>query len=171
MSGVMVYGALALTGTAVLQSTVLRFVEIAGVAPDLVLVMLVFLANKNGIMTGQVTGFVGGVVLDVMGLAPLGFYALLYTAIGALFGLTRGKIFVDPIFLPVVLSVVAMIVKGVLAVIVAGVFAIEAVQGQVFTSGYLIELAYTGLVGPVLFGLLGFIPWLQPDRRRGELTP
>lgn len=170
MSGVAVYGVLVIAGTAILQSTVLRFMEIAGAIPDLVLVMLVFLANKNGVMTGQVTGFVGGVVLDLMGLSPLGFYALIYTVLGALFGLTRGKMFVDPIFLPVLLTVVAILIKALLAVVVAGLFAIETVQGQVFTSGYLVELAYSGLIGPVVFALLGFAPWLQPDRRRGELS-
>jgi len=170
MSGVAVYGSLVMAGLAVLQSTVLRFVEIAGVSPDLILIVLIFLANKNGTMTGQVSGFVGGIVVDFMGLAPLGFYALIYTLIGALFGMTRGKMFVDPIFIPVILAVVAMLLKGIIALIVATLFSIAAVHGRVFTSSFLIEIAYTGLVAPVVFGLLGTIPWLQPDRRRGELS-
>jgi rod shape-determining protein MreD len=170
VSVTLLYGALILGGFAVLQSTVLQFLEIAGVAPDLVLVGLLFLANKNGVMTGQLCGFAGGLVLDVLGLAPLGFYALLYTVIGAVFGLTRGKMFVDPIFIPVILSVVAMIAKGLLALLVAGLFSVAAIEGQVFASGYLIETAYTALVGPVLFGLMGLAGWLQPDRRRGEIV-
>ncbi len=170
MSAVTLYGSLVLAGIAVLQSTVLRFVEIAGVSPDLILIVLIFLANKNGTMTGQVSGFVGGLVVDSMGLAPLGFYALIYTLIGALFGMTRGKMFVDPIFIPVILAVVAMILKGLIALIIATLFSIEAVQGRLFSSSYLIEIVYTGLIGPVMFGLLGMISWLQPDRRRGELS-
>lgn len=170
MSGVALYGSLVLAGLAVLQSTALSFVEIAGGSPDLILIVLIFLANKNGTMTGQVSGFVGGIVLDFIGLAPLGFHALIYTLIGAMFGITRGKMFVDPIFIPVILAVVAMILKGLFALIVATLFSIGAVQGHLFTSSYLIEIVYTGLVGPVVFGLLGMIAWLQPDRRRGELT-
>ncbi|MFW6312989.1 MAG: rod shape-determining protein MreD [Spirochaetota bacterium] len=170
MSGVALYGALVMAGLAVLQSTVLRFVEIAGVSTDLILIVLIFLANKNGAMTGQVSGFVAGVILDLMGLAPLGFYALIYTLLGALFGITRGKMFVDPLFIPVILSVVAMVLKGLVALLVAALFSIAAIQGRLFASSYLIEIVYTGLVGPVVFGLLGMIPWLQPDRRRGELA-
>ena len=168
MTHAALYGGLLIATTAVLQSTLLRFLEIAGVAPDLVLVMVVFLANKNGKMVGQVTGFAGGVVLDVMGLAPLGFYALIYTVLGALFGVTRGKMFVDPIFMPVALTVVAALIKALVALLVGGLFAIAAVRETVFSSSYLIEIAYTGLLGPVVFALLGLVGSLQPDRRKGE---
>jgi rod shape-determining protein MreD len=167
MTAVAVFGGLVMAGAAVLQSTFLRFVEIAGVAPDLVLIVLVFLANKNGSMPGQTAGFAAGVVLDVMGLAPLGFYALIYTVLGALFGISRGKMFVDPIFIPVLLAVVAMVIKAVLALLIGAFFSLDGPSGQIFTSGYLIEIAYTGLVAPMLFGVLGAAPWLQPDRRRG----
>lgn len=168
MTHAALYGGLVIAATAVLQSTLLRFVEIAGIAPDLVLVLVVFLANKNGKMIGQVVGFAGGVILDVMGLAPLGFYALIYTVLGALFGMTRGKMFVDPIFMPVALTVVASLIKALVALIVGGLFAIDAVRETVFSPAYLIEIAYTGLLGPVLFALLGLAGGLQPDRRRGE---
>jgi rod shape-determining protein MreD len=170
MSGPTLYGALVMVGIAVLQSTVLRFVEIAGTAPDLVLIALVFLANKNGRMTGQIAGFVGGVTLDVMGLAPLGFYALIFTLLGAIFGATRGKMFVDPIFIPVLLAVVTMVLKALLALLIAALFGVSAVSGRVFTTSYLLEIVYTGLLGPVVFGLLGTAGWLQPDRRRGEMV-
>lgn len=170
MTGIALYGGLVMAGIAVLQSTLLRFVEIAGVAPDLVLVVLVFLANKNGSMTAQLAGFAAGVVLDVMGLAPLGFYALIYTVIGSIFGITRGKMFVDPIFIPVLLAVVAMLVKALLALLLGSLFSIEALLGQVFTSAYLIEIAYTGLAAPVAFALLGLASFLQPDRRRGGVV-
>jgi hypothetical protein len=60
-----------------------------------------------------------------------------------------------------------MIVKGILAWLVAALFSIDALQGQIFTARYLIEIGYSALLCPVLFGLLGIAPWLQPDRRRG----
>ncbi|MFP4113186.1 MAG: rod shape-determining protein MreD [Spirochaetota bacterium] len=170
MTATALYGSLVIGAVAVLQSTVLRFVEIAGVSPDLVLIIVIFLANKNGSMTGQVAGFVAGAVLDMLGLAPLGFHALVFTLLGALYGLTRGKMFVDPIFVPVIMTVVAMLLKAAIALIVAALFAIESVSAQVFSSRYLIEIAYTGLLGPLVFGLLGFVRRLQPDRRRGEIV-
>lgn len=167
MTAIALYAGLVMAGTAVLQSTLLRFVEIAGVAPDLVLIVVIFIGHRNGVMPAQLSGFVAGVVLDVLGLAPLGFYALIYTVIGALFGITRGKVFVDPIFIPVVLAVIAMLIKALLALLIGAFFSIQGVSGEVFASGYLLEIGYTGLVAPVLFGVLGTASWLQADRRRG----
>lgn len=167
MTAIALYGALVMAATAVLQSTLLRFIEIGGVAPDLVLIVLIFIGNRNGVMPAQVAGFVAGVVLDVLGLAPLGFYALVYTVIGAVYGVTRGKMFVDPIFIPVVLAVVAMLVKALLALLLGALFSIPGISREVFASSYLIEIVYTGLAAPVLFGALGMVSWLQVDRRRG----
>ena len=169
MTSVTLYGSLAMIGITVLQSTLLRFVEIAGVAPDLVLIVLIFVANRNGSMTGQITGFVAGVVLDLVGLSPLGFHAVIYTLIGALFGVTRGKMFVDPIFTPVILALVAMVMKGLLALLISVLFSTVSVRGQLFSSAYAIEMIYTALLGPLAFGLLGTAHWLQPDRRRGDM--
>ena len=170
MTQAVLFGSLVIGAIAVLQSTVLRFTEIAGIAPDLVLVIVVFLANKNGTMTGQLTGFFGGLALDVMGLSPVGFYALMYTLIGALFGMTRGKMFVDPIIMPIALAVAALMIKGLLAVLVAAVFAIGTIHSQVFSPGYLLEIGYTGLLAPIVFAILGMMRRLQPDRRRGEIA-
>ncbi len=169
MTPTVIYGSLLIGAVAVIQSTVLRFTEIAGVAPDLVLIIVVFTANKNGTMTGQLVGFFGGLVLDMMGLAPLGFHALIYTLIGALVGITRGKMFVDPIFLPVVLALAGQVLKAVFALPIAGVFALSSVHTHVFSTRFLVETAYTGLLGPVVFAILGMIRQLQPDRRRGEI--
>lgn len=161
--------AIAVAGTiAVLQSTVLRFTSIAGIQPDLVLIVVVFVANKNGPMLGQLAGLGAGVVLDVMGLSPLGFYALIYTVIGAIYGTTKGKMFVDPIFMPVILALVALFMKGGVGIALAGLYGIDGVVRSVFSTSYLIELGYTSLISPLLFGMLGLVRPLRPDRRRGE---
>ena len=168
MSGVIALSVGLMAGVAVLQSTVLGFVAIAGVQPDLVVVVLAFVANKNGSMVGQLAGLGAGIVLDLMGLAPLGFYALIYALLGAAFGVTRGKVFVDPIFVPVLFAVVAVIIKGLFAAGIAGVFGVTGVVPRVFSTTYLIELGYTAILAPVFFGLLRLVRPLQPERRRGE---
>lgn len=160
-----VIGIALMAGVAVLQSTVLQFVSIVGVQPDLVLVILVFFANANGSMEGQLAGFGAGIVLDVMGLSPLGFYALLYALLGALFGITRGKMFVDPILMPIVLLTIAVLVKALLGVVIAGLFGVPGIALRVFSTDYLIELGYTVLISPVLFGILRLIRPIRVDRR------
>ncbi len=155
-------------GIAVLQSTVLQFASIAGIQPDLALIVIVYAANKNGSMTGQLAGLGAGIVLDVLGLSPLGFYALIYAVIGAVYGATKGKMFVDPIFMPVLFALVAVLMKGILGIGVAGLYGIDGVVGRVLSTSFLIELGYTAVLSPVLFGLLSLIRPLQPERRRGE---
>ncbi len=155
-------------GVAVLQSTVLQFASIAGIQPDLVLIVTVYAANKNGTMTGQLVGLGAGVVLDVMGLSPLGFYALIYAVIGAVYGTTKGKMFVDPILMPVLFALVAVLIKGILGIGLAGLYGIDGVVGRVLSTPFLIELGYTALVSPVLLGLLSLVRPLRPERRRGE---
>jgi len=169
MSGGVIAIAVAIAGVvAVAQSTVLQFASIAGVQPDLVLIIVVYVANRNGSMTGQLAGLGAGIVLDLMGLSPLGFYALIYAVIGAAFGITRGKMFVDPVFLPVLFSVVGLLAEVLLALLLSGLFGIEGVSARVFSADFLIEVGYTAVLAPVFFGLLKLISPLRPDRRRGE---
>jgi rod shape-determining protein MreD len=165
--GATALAALIMGGFAVLQSTLLDAVAIAGVIPDLTLVVLVYVAHKNGSMMGQLVGFLGGMALDFMSLSPLGLYALTGTIIGFLFGITRGKMFVDPIFMPIIMVVVATLIKGIVLALTGALFDISYVT-PFLSSNYLIELAYSSLVAPVIFALLGIIVVLQADRRRGE---
>lgn len=168
IGGIVALSVVLMALVAVLQSTILQFASIAGVQPDLVLIVLVFIANRNGSLIGQLAGLGAGVVLDVIGLSPLGFFALVYTIVGALYGVTRGKMFVDPVFMPVIFAIVGLVVKGLLGVALAGIFGISGVASRVFSTAYLIELGYTAVLAPVLFGLLKLVGPLQPERRRGE---
>lgn len=165
-----IWGSILAGSLAVLQSTLLRFVAIAGVQPDLVLIVVIFLANKNGSMVGQLVGFIAGTVLDAIGLAPLGFYALIYTVTGAAFGLTRGKMFLDPVFLPLLFGLVAVLAKGLVGLAVATLFSIDPVSARLFSGRFLIEIGYTAILVPVLFGVLGLVKALQPDPRKGEVV-
>jgi len=155
-------------GVAVLQSTVLQFASIAGVRPDLVLVVVVYVANKNGAMTGQLAGLGAGIILDVIGLSDLGFYALIYAVCGGAYGTTKGKMFIDPIFMPVLLAVVALLLKGILAAALAGLYGIQGVFSSILSTQYLIELGYTAVVSPVFFFFLNLVGPLRLERRRGE---
>jgi rod shape-determining protein MreD len=157
------------TALSIAQSTVFSFIELLGAHPDLMLITVIFVANRNGMMTGQLVGFVGGAVLDSIGLAPFGFYAAIYTIVGALFGVTRGKVFVDPVLMPIVFGVVATLLKGVVAAVISGLFGLDAVQATLFSSTYWVELGYTAILSPIAFALLSMLKSIQPDVRRSEV--
>ena len=77
---------LLLLGAAVLlQTTLLPFVAIRGVKPDLALIILVFVSIRKGAMTGQISGFAAGIMEDFLSLSPLGFHAFFRTCVGFFF--------------------------------------------------------------------------------------
>jgi len=92
---------------ALLQSTVLARISFFDVIPDLALCVLVFSAYVNGTMTGQVSGFLSGLFVDFLSMAPLGMSSLIRTLIGALVGLFKDSLFLGYVVMPIILCTVA----------------------------------------------------------------
>lgn len=151
----------------VLQSTLLHWVAVRGVIPDLGLIVLVFVAIRRGSMTAQLSGFASGVVEDVLSLSPLGFHAFIRTVVGFLYGLTEGSIFVDPILMPVILIIIATLFKALISSLLVAFLSIPAEGFGVFAGPLWIELGYNAVLAPFLFGLLGLLKSLKPrDKER-----
>jgi rod shape-determining protein MreD len=151
----------------VLQSTLLHRVALRGVKPDLALIILVFTAVRRGSMTGQVAGFASGILEDLLSLSPVGFHALTRTLIGFLFGRMEGNIFLDPILMPLLLTVIATVLKGLVASIAVALFAIAAPGFRVFAGPLWIEVGYNAFLAPFVFALLGLVKALKPrDKER-----
>jgi rod shape-determining protein MreD len=130
-------------------------VAIAGVKPDLALVILVFAAYTAGPVVGEVSGFAVGLVQDFMSLPPLGFYALVRTLLGFFVGRLQGSLVTGPVVLPVILVVGGTFLHGAL------VWLLGALLGDTMPfladRGFWIEAAYNGVLAPIVFALLGRI--------------
>lgn len=149
----------------VLQSTLLHWVAIRGVIPDLGLIILVFVAIRRGSMTAQLSGFATGVVEDFLSLSPLGFHAFIRTLVGFLYGLTVGSIFVDPILMPVILTIIATLFKALISSVLVSFLSIPAEGFSVFTGPLWIEMGYNAVLAPFLFALLGLFKVLKPQKK------
>jgi rod shape-determining protein MreD len=138
----------------VLQSTLLSRLAIHHAVPDLALGILVFCAYVNGTMTGQLTGFFSGLLLDFLSSAPLGLNMLIRTLIGAAGGRMNGTFFLDGIFLPMALCAGATALKAVLYFVLSLLFS-GAVPAYTLTGPELwVELLLNTVTAPFLFGLL-----------------
>jgi rod shape-determining protein MreD len=158
--------AVLLAAAVILQSTALEYVAIGGVKPDLALIMLVFVAVRGGPMAGQVSGFVSGLVQDFLSLPPLGMSALVRTTIGLIYGRLQGALAAGSVLAPVLLVLLATVMKGALLWVAASLLA-PAFRLRL-TTGSLIELGYNSLLAPLVFAGLGRIKALQePDRKEG----
>ncbi len=148
---------------AIAQTVFLDIIAIAGVTPDLVLLVLVCLAQRQGPINGQLTGLCAGLIEDFTSLSPLGFHSLLRLTIGFVSGLTHNKMFVDPIFVPIILVAAATVFKWLFAALIAGVFGVD-MAAIVFSRVFFIELGYNAVLAPVVFALLTLI---GPRPQRG----
>ena len=154
----MFFPGLILCAAVLLQSTLGSWIAIAGVKPDLALVILIFAAQKRGSMTGQITGFFSGLLEDLLSLSPLGFHALMKSVIGYIYGFFKGNIFVDPLIAPIILTVIGTIGKGLIAGIIGLIFVIPAARFGQFIGKIWIEIIYNAVLAPFVFALLRVIP-------------
>jgi len=139
---------------AILQSTLIGLIPFFKVMPDLALCILIYSAYVNGAMTGQVSGFLSGLLLDFLSAAPLGMNCLVRTLIGALAGVFKGAFFLDIILMPVILCATATLLKAFIVLILNLIMG-PAIPVYSLTSSVLwIELGLNCLCAPLLFFLL-----------------
>lgn len=162
---VYIAGVLLIAGVAVIQTNLLQAVAILSARPDLLLILITFLSNKNGPAVGQGAGAISGLLQDLLSLSPLGFYTLVHTVIGFLYGFSKGNVFLDGVIFPMILVALATILKGFLFVTTAFIFGIEGVISQVFSNSFLVEILYNAALAPIVYGILGRMKWLLLDYR------
>ena len=152
------------TVAVVLQSTLLPNFALYQAIPDLVLCIVVFVAYVNGSMTGQISGFFSGLLLDFMSSSPLGLNCLVRTIIGALAGIKKGAFFLDIFLLPVILCGLATLVKAAVFFILFLIFP-GFVKTYHLTEPVLwVELGMNCLSAPILFFILKRIKLLRMER-------
>ncbi|GHV18278.1 rod shape-determining protein MreD [Spirochaetia bacterium] len=149
----------------ILQSTLLSHLAVYHAVPDLALGILVFSAYVNGSMTGQLTGFFSGLLLDFLSAAPLGLNALVRTLIGAAAGLMNGTFFLDVLFLPMALCAGATLLKAALVFVLHLLFPGAIPAYALFDLTLWVELLLNTLTAPFLFGLLKLFNTLLVGRR------
>lgn len=137
----------------IIQSTLFEFISINGVKPDLALILLVFISLRKGQRPGQTAGFITGLIEDFLSLpVTLGYYAAIKGIIGFLFGKFKGRMFIGPIFMPVVIILVATFIKYLLAAIFSFFFSVG--EPGFFSFRLLIEIIFNCLLAPLVYRFL-----------------
>lgn len=158
-----------LVAIAILQTTVLQAIEIAGIRPDLSLIVIAYFANQNGTFESEIGAFIGGLVEDFLSMAPPGFHALVRTVVAFLYGLTQNKMLVDSVLVPFLLLIAGTLVKALLASLTGTVFGVAPVASSVFSSRLFVEVGYNAVLAPILFGLLRLVKPLRQTRRESSV--
>ena len=87
--------ALAFIISLILQTTILPFLRLGGVMPDLLLVLVIFNALFNGSLAGGIVGFTVGLTQDLLGGHYLGLGALSGFVAGYLIGCLERRVNID----------------------------------------------------------------------------
>ena len=152
-------------GASLLSSTLLSWVAVAGVKPDLALVIVALMAMRRGSMSGQIAGFASGLLADTISVAPLGLTAMTRTVVGYVVGRMEGLISVDWLLLPAAVAIAATVLKALaLAAVGLAVPWISSRYGigpSAFLSSFLIEAGLNAVAAPALYVLLSLWPGMR----------
>jgi len=137
-----------------LETTLFKKFPSNFIFPDIALIILVFFSNNKGVVAGQSSGFIIGLAKDFLSLSPLGFNGFINTIIGFIFGNSKGKIFIDPIFFPMLIILIATFLKSLIAAIVLSIFISPDASPAIFTFKFAIELAQNCICAPFVFAFM-----------------
>ena len=148
---------------ALLQTTALPALEILGVKPELMLLMVLAWSLLRGVEEGLVWAFLGGLMLDLFSGGPVGASALALLVVSFLSGLARGSVTRGSFVLPIGVALAGTLLYQTLFLLV-----IQLTRGTVpWTDGLfrmtLPSLAVNALLMPVIFWVMA---WL--DRKTGR---
>ena len=94
------------------QTTLMSYVAVASIRPNLPVILTASFALMCGSRTGMTVGFATGILLDLFSGGILGFYALIYTWIGYAAGYTYRIFYDDDIKTPLLLIAGADLLYG-----------------------------------------------------------
>lgn len=169
---ILIVAAIVLVGF-LLQTCVFSKMELAGVTPNIILIVIASFGLMRGRKQGMLIGFFCGLLLDFFSGSIIGMYAIIYLYIGLLSGLFKRLFFGDDIKLPLLLIAASDIAYGILIYLL-----LFLTRGQVdfiyyFMNLIMPEAVYTLLVAiPLYYILLSVNRQIDKDtkRRAGRLV-
>ena len=97
----------------VLQTSMFHYIALAGIMPNLLLILVISHAYMKGRLTGLLLGLFSGLLVDFMyGSYVIGLYALLYMLIGYFIGFTNKIYSNDDYTLPIIIIAISDFIYG-----------------------------------------------------------
>ncbi len=144
----------ALVVAALLQVALAPHLAIGGVAPNLLLLVVLSLALLRGAGSGAAAGFAAGLVFDLLGTGPIGPAALVLAVVGYLAGSLQENMFAEGWRLPVTVVFIAGLVAELSYAAVLAVLGVGSPFLSSLTAVILPAAAYNGVLALLVY------PWL-----------
>lgn len=135
-----------------------------GVAPDLVLLVLVASVRHLDPEPGILLGFTGGLLLDLLGSSPLGIWALVMTVVAYL-TIRMGTLAEERPLIGVAGVFGLTLVGMVLYIVVATLFGLQPLRNPLLVRILVLTPTYNTLLA---LAMLPVVSWLLRPRRRAR---
>ncbi|MCR5254369.1 MAG: rod shape-determining protein MreD [Acetatifactor sp.] len=153
----------------ILQSSVFSHFEVAGIVPNLLIIVTASLSVMHGERRGLIVGFFCGLLLDIFCGGLLGFYAFIMMMIGFINGKFYGIFYPEEIKLPLALIFVSDLTYGIVIYITLFLLKGRFDFGYYFLKIIIPECLYTMVVTFVFYPLILKIDTLISGRdQRGD---
>lgn len=150
-----------------LQTSVFSNLELAGVTPNFLIIIVSTFGFMRGRKEGLFVGFFCGLLLDFFFGYYLGLFALVYMYVGYMNGFFKKIFFGDDIKLPLILIGSSDLIYGLLIYVCMFLFREQYSFGFYFFQVILPEIVYTIVVAiPVYFIILKMNQRLEKNEKR-----
>ncbi len=134
-----------------LQATVFTFLQVAGVKPDLILLLVVFNGFLRGPREGAFLGFLGGLTLDIFTGSYIGLNALVKMSAGYLAGLAEQRFYKESVIMVTFVTFFAGIIGQLLNYLLFFYLRIQVPPFFAFFEVIIPTAIYTALLVPLTY--------------------
>ncbi|MEX2425375.1 MAG: rod shape-determining protein MreD [Thermomicrobiaceae bacterium] len=138
---------------AIAQSTIFSLIDVVGIAPNIVLVLVLVLSGRYGVREGLFWAFGAGIMLDILALDPLGSNALALIPVAVIGSMAQRPMLQSGLLLTMLMVLLATLAHFSMASI------IDTLSGTGYSIAVSIRLGLVTaflntLVVPPLYGLV-----------------
>lgn len=159
--------ALFLVAIVLVQTTVMPYLRVGDVVPELGLVATVAIAYREGPELGAGFGFAAGLAIDLFLQTPLGLSALAFSLTGYLVGILQGAMARTAWWVPPVLGGLGGLVGGLLFVGIGALVGQEQLWALRSLRIVGLSALYDALVAPLVFPVAAFAARSDGPRTAG----
>jgi rod shape-determining protein MreD len=139
---------------AVVQTSIMPYLTIWGVFPDLPLLVVVGWSLLRGSREGVIWGFVAGIAVDLFSGAPFGAATIALIAAGFLAGLGEATVFRTHILLPLVAMFLATIVYDLVFLLIVQISGQTVAWVDSLSRIILLSAVLNALLTPMIFWIM-----------------
>lgn len=137
-----------------LQSTIFHYIELAGVVPNLLLIVTMSFGLMRGRREGMLVGFFSGLLIDIFFGSVLGPYALIYMTMGYANGFFHRIYYVEDVLLPMLMITLNDFIFNVIIYLIYFLLRNRLNFGEYLLTVILPEMIYTIIITLFFYKLL-----------------